>query len=460
MKRVLLFVLLLLILPGLGCRGGSKAAREALLTPVKLTWWGVFEDGTNYRKVIADYTTIHPNISISYRRFRSEEYEAALVRAFAEGRGPDIFSVHSTWLPKYQSLAQPMPPSVKVVYLEEQGRLKKEIVPVVREESTPSIRQLRDQFVEVVVDDVVRPYQSKPGGSAENRIWALPFFVDTMALYYNRDLLNTAGIAEPPEDWRTFQEDVKALTRINAEGVILQSGAGIGTGENVERSTDLLAAIMMQNGTEMRSRSTGQAAFANVPPGASNQDIPALDALRFYTDFANPLKEVYTWNDKRPSSFEAFANGTSAFFFGYSYHAAQIRGRNPKLDVAVTELPQIEGGRVVNVANYWVETVAKSSKQADAAWSFLAFATGKDHVTSYLESAKRPTALRSLIETQLESETLAPFASQVLTAQSWYRGRDVKSAEEALVDLLEDALTAEDPYAELRIAQNKVNQTL
>ena len=461
MKRPIIFgLLLVLLLSGLGCRGGSKEARDALLSPVKLTWWGVFEDGSNYQKVISAYTALHPNISVSYRRFRSEEYEAALVRAFAEGRGPDIFSVHHTSLAKFQSLAQPMPGSVKAVYLEEQGRLKKEIVPVVREEATPSIRQMRDQFVDVVIDDVVRPYQSRPGGPTENRVWALPFSVDTMALYYNRDLLNAAGIAEPPTDWRAFQEAVKDLTRIDTDGNILQSGGGIGTARNVERSTDLLAAIMMQNGTQMRASGSSQATFANVAPGGSTEDIPALDAIRFYTDFANPLKEVYTWNDARPSSFEAFANGTSAFFFGYSYHRAAIRARNPKLDVGVTKLPQIEGGRVVNVANYWVETVAKSTKSADAAWGFLAFATNKDHVGAYLKDANRPTALRSLIDSQLENEGLSPFASQVLTAQSWYRGRNVKSAEEALMDLIEGALVAEDPYTELRVAQNKVNQTL
>ena len=138
-----------------------------------------------------------------------------------------------------------------------------------------------------------------------------------MLLFFFMDLMNAAGIAVAPSTWSEFQEAVIALTQFNADGVITQSGAGIGTSENIERAADLIALLMMQNGTQMVD-DRGRAVFDEVPEGGERGTLPGLDAVRFYTDFANPTKEVYTWNEDQPDSFEAFTNGTTAMFFGYA----------------------------------------------------------------------------------------------------------------------------------------------
>jgi len=460
MKRPLATFLLLalLVLPGIGCRGGSKVAQDALLSSVKLDWWAVFDDGRNYQKIIQNYQAIHPNVSVNFRRLRLDEYKNELLRAFAEDRGPDILSIHNTWIPSYASLIQPMPKSTKLVFIETRGTLKKEQVPTVREVPTLTLRALGETFVDAVAEDVVRPYQADPKTPVENRIWGLPTSVDSLALYFNKDLLNNAGIPEPPKTWREFQDAVKRLTSIDANGNIIQSGAAIGTADNVERASDLLSVIMMQNGTQMTS-TNGSATFA-IPTSRDVQTPESVGALQFYTDFANPVKEVYTWNDKQPPSFDAFANGTTAFFFGYSYHGPLLSARNPKLNYAVTKLPQISGGRVVNFANFWVQTVAKNSDHPNEAWDFIQFMARADQVPNFLSSAKRPSALRELINSQLEDPALNAFASQTLTAKSWYKGRNVDAMEATFADMIDSALTTGVFLDPLRVGQNKVNQTL
>jgi len=307
----------------------------------------------------------------------------------------------------------------------------------------------------VVAEDVIRSYTTSRNAEEKDRIFGLPLAVDSLALFYNRDLLNAAGIPEAPTTWTKFQEDVTALTSIGTNDEIRQSGAALGTSENVERAFDIVSILMMQNGTEM-SDSRGRAVFS----AGDDEGLLATQAVRFYTDFANPLKAVYTWNEDMDDSFDAFTNGSTAFFLGYSYHYDLIRTANEKINLAVAPLPQIEGGKTVNYANYWVETVAKSSNNEDWAWDFIEFAASEERVTDYLSAANKPTALRALINTQLEDEVLSVFAGQTLTADSWYRGDDVSVAEEAFLDLIDAYLAGEDQERALREAQNKVNQSI
>lgn len=447
-------LLLILVFTGQGC-GGPSSAQILATTPVTLTVWRVFDDDATFSTIMRNYQALHPNVSFQYRELRFEEYEDELVRAFAEGTGPDIFSVHNTWLGEYESLIQPMPSSLTIPYSETRGTIKKETVYTVQEEPTISQRALRSTYVDVVAEDVIRPYQPTARAEAENRIWGLPMGMDSLALYYNRDLLNAAGIPEAPRTWTEFQDQVSQLTQISSNDDIVQAGAAVGTSQNVERAFDIVSILMMQNGTQMTD-SRGRATFAQE----TDAGFLGGEAVRFYTDFANPLKAVYTWNEDMSDSFDAFVNGNVAFFFGYSYHYPLIQAANAKLNLSVAPLPQIDGGQTVNYANYWVETVAKSTDAGDWAWDFVQFAADEDQVTNYLEAARKPAALRSLINTQLEDDVLSIFAGQTLTAKSWYRGKNAAIAEEAILDLIDAFLSGAEQERAIKDAQNKVNQSL
>jgi multiple sugar transport system substrate-binding protein len=448
-------ILALLVTTGQGCGGPSAAELEAT-KPVKLVIWRVFDEDDTFREILTAYRELHKNVSFEYRTLRYDEYEEELLHALAEGTGPDIFSIHNTWLGEYEPLILPLPKTLTIPYTEVRGTIKKETVVTLKEEPSLSLRQLKSDFVDAVSGDVVRPYQPNPKIEAEERIFGIPLSVDTLALFYNKDLLNAAGIAEAPKTWTQFQDDVAKLTTISQNDVITQSGAAIGTSRNVERAFDILSLLMMQNGTPMTD-DLGRATFAGE---LEDNTLPGADAVRFYSDFANPLKAVYTWNAGQPSSFDAFTSGKTAMFLGYSYHVPLIRARSPKLNFGIAPVPQISEGRTVNYANYWVETVSKATESEDWAWDFVQFAADPDRVGSYLTAAGKPTALRALINTQLESEDLGVFVSQVLTAKSWYKGDDASVAEAALLDLIDATLQGGELEKIIRDAQNKVNQTL
>ncbi len=426
--------------------GGKSNPKN--LPPVTLVWWRVWEEEDAVAGIAAAYQALHPNVTIEYRKFRFEEYERALLEAWAKGEGPDIFSIPNTWVARYRDYITPLPGSVTIPRIETRRRLGIKPEQVIIESETPTITvdELGDQFVDVVPKDVVATVEGK------SSIWGLPLALDTLALYYNKTLLAQAGISLPAATWETFVNQMAALTRQDSDtDAIVQSGAALGTAANIPRAADILSLLMFQNGALMSQTGADGSFRATFDQPAPSQPgfVPGVQALEFYTDFANPTKTVYTWNEAQPSAEEAFADGRVAYFFGYSYQRPTIQASGGALDFDVTEVPQVNATFKRNLANYWVETVFARSAAADWAWDLIGFATRAENVAPYLNATSKPTALRALIDPQREaSPAIEPFIAQTLTAESWYRGADASGAEQAFADMIEASLTGEEGYQE------------
>lgn len=460
-KKFFRFSLVFVLLAGQGCTKGPSAEALQSAKASTLNIWAVVDDSDIYAPVIADYRKIHPNITINYRRLRLEDYESELLNALAEDRGPDIFMVHNDWTGKYLPKILPMPASTKVAYNVVTGTIQKQITWELRTEPTVTTVAYKNQYADVIAQDLIRRINTgtsdKP--NFQDKIMGVPISVDTLALYYNKDLLNAAGIPNPPENWSQFQEQVKKLVKRDAQGNILQAGAGIGTSRNVERATDLLTILMQQNGAVMAS-ADGSPTFQLIPEGLDRAVPPGQQALEFYTDFANPNKETYTWNATLPNSLDMFIQGRSAFFFGYAFNLPLIRAQAPKLNLGITKLPQIEGNPVRNQANYWYWAVSKKTTNSEYAWNFLNFLAKSENTSKVLALAKRPAAMKSLLTDQFADEDVGVFASQVLTATSWYRGVNPQAMESAFMELIDTVVTGTDRVDQaLRFAADKIAQT-
>jgi ABC-type glycerol-3-phosphate transport system substrate-binding protein len=428
-----------------GCTKGGSTNAIAAYKSVKLEYWSVWNDESDIKPLINAYRRLHPNVSINYNKYRFDEYENKLLEAMAEDRGPDVFSIHNTWVKKYQSRLTPSPTSVSLPVKYMTGTVKKEEVVEFRTTKMLNANDVEKQFLDVVAGDVVH-YQNIGDAKTPNfvkKVYGLPLSVDTLVLYYNRDLLNNAGIITPPATWTEFSEQVKKITKIDQEtGEIILSGAAIGAADNVLRSFDVLSLLMMQNLAPMVD-SKGRAAFDKTPNQYPDIKIPpALGALDFYVQFASPLYEGYSWNSEMPNSLDSFIKGQTAFFFGYSYNKEEIESKAPKMNFKIAPVPQVGDDQKVNYANYWVETVSNKTEQNEYAWDFIKFITDEKNVEAYLDETNKPTALRStkLINKQLADPEMEAFADQLLTAKSWYKGYNATAAEEAFKEMINGVL--------------------
>lgn len=448
--NVLALLAVFMAATGFSCKLISPAT-QALLKPVELTWWGTFDNPEDLSQLIGDYTAIHPNIKITYRKLREDEFERALIDALAEDRGPDIISVTNVdmdqWLPKLIPL--PATTELAYQYTKKSLGLKDETIVEVRKTPSLSTSQLHDQFLDVVYGDAVR------GGE----IYGLPLTVDTLVMFYNRDLFNNAGLAQAPTTWSELQGHVTRLTFQNRDGELIQSGAAIGTINNVERGVDVLSLLMLQNGARMAEG--GQVLFHQLPPGGQRTYNPGPEAIRFYTDFANQTKEVYTWNDAFPRSIDAFIQGKVGIIFGYNQHRQYIEAhRQGKLNYDVVSVPQIEGRSEINIARYPLQTVSRKTKHVNEAWDFVQFVARRDEVKKYLDRTKRLAALRALVSDQVSDDELKVFADQLLTSVSWYHGKNSSAMENIFSEMVSAVLKDNIPPADAaELAAQKIQQT-
>ena len=170
---VAVFITVIIVLRGIG--GGSVQSAT-------LEFWGVFDDRSAYDKIITDFQAQNPGTKILYRQFSYEEYERSLIDALASGTGPDIVMIHNTWLPKHGDKLKALPDKIPG-----------------QKEPLMTIQGYKSDFVDVAFNDFV----------FNNQIYGFPLYVDTLALFYNKDILNSAGISRPPQDWEEFPPDNK-----------------------------------------------------------------------------------------------------------------------------------------------------------------------------------------------------------------------------------------------------------
>jgi len=454
MKKVFilfLFLSLLIFLPGFGCKDtviSSKIKDE--VEDISLSYWRVWDDSSDFSPLIKSYTSDHPYINISYKKVRYENLREELIDAWSRDKGPDIFSIPVSTLGEFiaEGRLEVMPTSSDMVYVTVINEEKGEKLYERKTNKMMTSKDIQINYIDVVYKDIIR----------NSKIYGVPLSVDTLVLYYNRDILNNARIPSPPVTWSQFKEDVKKITLLDRAGNIIQSGTSLGLVDNIENSFDVVSLLMMQNGSPMNC---GDGFCVGGASETEEEASPGMDAIIFYTDFANPKKQVYSWNEEMPSAVNAFAEGKVAFFLGYSYHKEQIEALNPSLNFFVTKVPQIDGSSLdINYADYWVEVVSKKSNHKNEAWDFINFISKDENLIKYLQNTEKPTAKRSLIQSQYENYDMQSYLDQLLSSKNWYKGNDFEKAKSILNDTIMQVLNSKNLEEEINQIEDNTNSRL
>jgi len=287
-KSKLVIALVALAMVAVSC-GGSPPQQK-----VTLKIWKPFVDSENMSVIIQEYRKVNPNVTIEYTKKNIETYEQDLLNALAAGSGPDIFSINNTWLNQYLDKISPAPNDLY------------------------TIREYREAFVDAVSNDMIR----------DNKVYGTAMWVDSLGLYYNKDLMGTAGIATPPRTWDQLARDVRAIKTQDSTGYFTRSGVAMGMYDNVNRAQDIIYLLMLQAGAVPWSSDGRSSTIASSIQRNGQSFNPGAEGLSFYTSFASPNSANYNWNTESDYSVDAFANGRAAYLYGYSYTRNQINAKS------------------------------------------------------------------------------------------------------------------------------------
>lgn len=273
-----------------------------------VTIWGTL-DGAAMQKTIESLNNQDRSFqSVAYVQKSATSYIPELINAMASGSGPDLVLLSQDQIAQFSDKLQTIPYSV-----------------------VPQSTYVSSYIYEGQI------FLTQTG------TLALPFVVDPLVMYWNRDLFTTAGISKPPLYWGDVLTQAQKLSTLDASNNIKKSAIALGSWDNILYAKEILSTLFIQAGDNIVSGYPGalSAVFGQTPQDASEN--PATSALQFYTEFANPSKTTYSWNRALPPSQDAFIAGDLAIYIGFASDYPTITARNANLNLGVAVLPQIQG---------------------------------------------------------------------------------------------------------------------
>lgn len=461
MKKYLTGVVILtligtLSLTATGCR--TKGTKKKSSKKIELTYYRLFDNEDIFQPMIQEFESKNKNIKIHYRKFTDpQEYEDLIINELAEGEGPDIFSLHNTWMLKHRKKLTPAP------------------------EKTMNLETFEKTFVQVAAQDMLLRDE---GGNV--RVYGIPLSVDTLALYYNKDIYEDRipSRGKPATTWEALKEDVYKLNKKdNSFERFEVAGIAMGRADNIIRAVDILYLLMLQEKTKIYNENFTEATFARSQGGLTEGSLryPGVEALTLFTSFGIPSNKNYSWNmylsdpQSKEKEIETFARGKVAMVIGYSYLYEEIVNQMDALkkkglksidkqDIGVVPIPQVfdpensDEGRET-YASYFAESVTRTSEHPQEAWEFIRFLSSKENEAYLYEKTGRPTSRRDLIEEQIKDPIYGVFVSQLGYAKSIAMA-DPKKYKEILEKTIEAVLNNQSASEALRIASSEIDKLI
>jgi ABC-type glycerol-3-phosphate transport system substrate-binding protein len=378
-----LFILLAVLIfsgliPGLSRLGGGNSGVSGTVV-----MWGTVPSRA-MSVIVDDFNLKNKPVSVTYIEKNKNTFDRELTEALASSVGPDLIMLPRELIYRHADKVYPI--SYQVF----------------------SERDFKSAFVQE--GEIFLTGQS---------ILALPFRLDPMVMYYNRDSLTNAGLPLPPKTWEELLAITPKLVEKDSSGNLVKNAVSFGEFANVNYAKDIIALLTMQAGNQIVERTTSglKSVFGS---GSENSLKPADEAVRYYTNFSNPVLPSYSWSKSQPNSRDAFLSGTLAFYFGYASELVSIRERNPHLNFDVTTVPQIKGTSAkITIGEIDGLATLKSSKNPAAAFLVENLMTESDYISKLTEQTFLPPVRRDILGNKPGDAYMNVFFDSALMSRGW-----------------------------------------
>lgn len=206
----------------------------------------------------------------------------------------------------------------------------------------------------------------------EGKRYGLPWILDTKYLFYNKEILQKAGIANPPKTWAELSLQAKIIK----DKGLLSTPIAWSWSQAEAAICDYTTLVSAYGGSFIKD---GKPVF---------QTGGGLDALNYMVEsyksgLTNPNSKEFLEEDVR----RVFQNGEAAFALNWTY--MYNMANNPKDSkvagkVGVVPAPGVEGKSTVSAVNGSMGLgITSTSKHADEAWKYITFMTSQATQNQY-----------------------------------------------------------------------------
>ncbi|MCH0539100.1 extracellular solute-binding protein [Streptomyces sp. MUM 203J] len=180
-----------LALAATACGGGSGDGDKAADGPVTITWWDT-SDATNeaptYKKLIEKFEKANKDIKVTYQNVPFAEAEQKYKTAAQAGKAPDVLRADVGWTAGLAEL--------------------KYLAPL---DGTPAVKEI-GSFNQGLVE----------GAKVDGKLYGVPQVTDALALLYNKEIFEKAGVKTPPTTWDELSKAAKTIKdKTGVDGIYL-----------------------------------------------------------------------------------------------------------------------------------------------------------------------------------------------------------------------------------------------
>jgi len=350
----------------------------------EVTVWGTLPAPV-MQSIIGDTLRNERSVTIKYVAKSQATFATDLVEALAAGRGPDLFliaqdevlrNLNKIALIPYQSVTE---------------------------------RDFKNTFIEE------GELFFRPEG-----IVALPFVIDPLVMYWNRDLFTNALITIPPAKWTEFYKMVPRVVVKDASGTITRSFAPLGEYRNISHAKEILSTLIMQAGSPLVVNQAGYLTASLTVSSDTTVQSPAAQAINFYTQFSRSDKDSYSWNRSLPPSRSMFEAGDLAVYFGYASEYAAIKQKNPHLNFDVALMPQSDiAGTKATFGRMQGFAMAKSSKNLAGAMQAALILSNSAVAEATAHALNLPPVRRDLLAVRPTDPVQSVFYDSAIISHAW-----------------------------------------
>ena len=384
------------------------SSSKTTLSPI--TVWGTFpaETFTQYLGNINNGAS--EPVSATYTQIAPDQFNSTFIAALARGTGPDVVLLPVDMI---------LPHLDKIT-------------------SIPYTALPQRTFMDTYIQEA-NIYLSANGALA------IPFTVDPLIMYWNRDMFNAAGIATYPKYWDETVKLIPKLTVRDSNGNVTKSTMAMGDFTNTTNAREIFGTLLMQLGNPVTAYD-GKGLLGTT---ISSQNASVSQAvLSFYTQFVDPSSPNYTWNRGMPNDKTAFLSGITGTYFGFASELKGLRAKNPNLNFDAAPLPQVKtGGTKATYGRMYGFSILKSSANVNNAYQIISALTSAANLASLSTTLYLPSVRRDLITAGSSDPYLSVFDTTALITNTWLDA-DVSQSRALFANMVQSVTSGKNTVSE------------